>query len=390
MNNTFLLTSTVHHKKFRDRLDAAIEASSSVVVIGFDRKGELRTGCRGDAKVHYLLVDSPVKTSLIRRIIILMLLIVKVIKAQIRFGKPDTVLVNAADLMIIATIFLYSANRKIYDLADINPMQYGTTLVSMVFRRLESLALKLGWEIVVTSPWFYWGYIRSILQSEQQCYLIENKLVGKRQVGMSVLHQKKNQGMRVIGWSGLLRCNRSFEILLDLCERHKADIELNIIGDTTKLKLALINKAMTQRNVRFFGTYLEEEIGDKIADVDFLWACDLSDGLNSQLLLPNRLYQAVFYGKPLISQAGTATAKVVKYFEIGLILKECQAESVASQLMDVTQEQYDRWLSNCILLRERTLRGGEWRDFLVDPRNGVALRIPHNEDTSVVFHFYGR
>jgi len=388
MSKTFFLTSTVYHKKFRDRLDAAIESSSIVVVIGFDRKDELRTGERRSTKVCYSLVSTPAKVSLLRRIHLLILLIYRIIIARLWYGRPDTVLANSADLMILASIFFHSANRRVYDLADINPIQYGSSPFSRAFRQLESSLLKRRWEIVVTSPWFYWEYIRPVLKLNSACYLIENKLIGRRKALKPHYRLIKNRGKFVIGWSGLLRCNRSFEILLDLCESHNDNIELIIIGDTTKIRLDLINKARLLCNVQISGPYIEEEIGDRLADIDLLWACDLSDGINSQCLLPNRLYQAVFYGKPLISQADSAIAKVVGHFGLGLILQECTAKSLASQLLDITQMQYDSWLSNCIPLREKTLRGGEWKNFLTNSVNSISRRIPHNEDVAVVFHAY--
>lgn len=382
----FFLTSTVKHKKYFDRIAAAIDAGYVVVVLGFDRANEHNSAGRIDERrVHYLLVRVPSQFTLVGRLFLLSKLIGKIIYARFHYGQPDVVLVNAADFLVVATVFFNYAARKIYDLADINPVQYGSSLVSIAFRKLESIALKYGWEVVVTSPWFYWVYLAGILKSTQRCYLIENKLVGERRLAIPVRRLSYISGEYTVGWSGLLRCNRSFDVLLALCERGEKNVGLNLIGDVSNLDPALIVKAKSLRNVEFSGAYLENEIGNKLVNTDFLWACDLSDGLNSELLLPNRLYQGVFYGKPLIAEEGTATAKVVKHFDIGVILQKCTNENLARQLKDVSQEQYDCWVSNCTHLRERSLRGAEWRNFLVDVECEV-VRLPHTEVISVVFH----
>ena len=387
MNNKLIfITSTINHNKFRDRLDAAFVAGYDIIVVGYGRNGGTKIAVSDAAdRVTYYIVDSPSRMGIVSRLPFLLKLILKIVYVRIKHGRPGVILVNNAELLLSSSILFPGKTRRIYDLADIHPVQYGGGLFAKLFRAAEARALRSKkWEIVVTSPWFYWNYVLPVLHVASDCYLIENKLIGRDRVGAcsSPMRVELNSSL-FIGWTGILRCDRSFDILLDLCASNKL-VNVDLIGVLGSLDAGLLARAKSLSNIRVLGEYCEEELGDKLIDVHFLWACDFTDGLNSKLLLPNRLYQGVFYRKPLIAAAGTAAGYVVEHYDIGIVLEDFSAVNLSHCLSAVTQEQYDQWVNNCARLSDRVLRGDEWRNFLrvLDQRD--SPKLGDEVDVSVV------
>jgi succinoglycan biosynthesis protein ExoL len=385
-NYLIYITCTVAHKKFRDRLDAALRAGYDVLVIGYCRGCKIERSCIDSTSgVTYFLVDTPKKMGIYSRLGLLLKLIGSIIVVRIKYGRPRVILVNTAELLLLSFVLFFDKARRIYDLADIHPVQYGDGIFSKCFRLVEARILKSRkWETVVTSPWFCWGYLRPILHSDTSCYLIENKLIGRDRVSTpSFPIEIASESSLCIGWTGLLRCGESFDLLLDLCMRNKR-INLDLIGVVDELNSERLALARSLGNVRMLGEYVEEELVKKLADVHFLWACDFSDGLNSRLLLPNRLYQGIFYGKPLIAEAGTATGWVVEYYGIGIVLEEFSVRNLSVCLGDISQDEYDYWRGNCISLRDKVVRGEEWRNFLHTSDKLDSKKIGDAVDVSLV------
>ena len=55
-------------------------------------------------------------------------------------------------------------------------------------------------------------------------------------------------------------------------------------------------------------------------------------GINNLTLLPNRLYNGLIYGKPLIAMNGTYLADIMKDYQVGLVLNKI--ENIESELID--------------------------------------------------------
>ena len=384
----FFLSTSLHHKKFRDRLAAAIDADYHVVVIAYN-KGHIQSNELNNllSEAEIFLVGSPPNSNIIMRLLQWPKVIFAILNARRKFGVPDVLLVNSAEYLVLGTIFLNSVLRKIYDLADINPLQYGDSLFSKIFRQIESFFLGNCWEVVVTSPWFYWEYINAVLCVKPQCTLIENKLIGKRNLPKSSANKYLDSKNGItIGWTGILRCNRSFELLLRLCELNPHVIKLHLIGVVDYLRPELCTKASAMNNVQFMGIYNEEEIDAKFEGVDYLWGCDFSDGLNSKLLLPNRLYQGIFYAKPIIAEMGTATGKVVDYLKVGVVITDFSSDELIKKLLNISSDQYSEYIENCTLLRDKVVRKNEWSDYLEGRGEYRCGRLTSDETVSVVLH----
>jgi hypothetical protein len=126
-----------------------------------------------------------------------------------------------------------------------------------------------------------------------------------------------------IGWFGMIRCRKSLDFLCDLAARRPDLLRLTIRGRPSYTEFADFDRQVAATaGVSFGGAYRPAELGTLYDGVDFCWAIDFfeEDG-NSQWLLPNRVYEGGAYGAVPIAVEGTETARWLKRYGIGMVLR---------------------------------------------------------------------
>ena len=96
--------------------------------------------------------------------------------------------------------------------------------------------------------------------------------------------------------------------------------------------------------MRFEGPYRNpEDLADIYGHVHFSWAIDFfEEGLNSNWLLPNRLYEGCRHGAVPIAMRQTETGRFLTGRGIGVLLDEPSAEGLQPSLGDMDTENYAR------------------------------------------------
>jgi succinoglycan biosynthesis protein ExoL len=85
---------------------------------------------------------------------------------------------------------------------------------------------------------------------------------------------------------------------------------------------------------------------------DAVWAQDLwQSGANSDWLLPNRIYEASYFGCPSIALAGTQTGRRVAADGLGFTVAEATAEALTALLRTSTPDRGNRAASARLLAR---------------------------------------
>jgi glycosyltransferase involved in cell wall biosynthesis len=288
-------------------------------------------------------------------------------------------LANTLETLIIAWIAGLMRLPTIYDVADINPLQISDSIVGRVTRATERRIVNYVRVLVVSSPWFYWQYFASTLKIRQAAVLIENKVGFARvqRIGLKPLTGD-------IAWNGLLRCRTSATVLLECMIAAPDSFRLSLHGTLERIG-DLGQKLIDQPNCVYTGKYDVDSLGDLLARSSFVWAIDFADFENSIWLLPNRLYEAIASGVPLIAVDGTATADVVRRYNIGIVLPECTGQAVIRALASCSQAEYSTWVKNVDELGARSVRGDEWIELFESAGSWDKLtRLPRAVDVRVV------
>ena len=138
-----------------------------------------------------------------------------------------------------------------------------------------------------------------------------------------------------IGWFGIIRCRRSFDLLSRLSRAAGGAIEVVLRGKPSMASFSdLEARVADEPFIHFASSYRNpEDLAAIYGDVHFAWAVDYFEaGGNSEWLLPNRIYESCAYGAPPIALAGVETGRWLAARGVGLTLAEPVADRLGETL----------------------------------------------------------
>jgi glycosyltransferase involved in cell wall biosynthesis len=373
------VSSHRQHKKVADRLLGAVAAGCKVKLFAFDR-GDVPHPIYSHPNISRISLGGVRNGFAMSRFLSLGRAALILFRATRHVKDRNVILLaNTLETLIISWIVGLTRLPTIYDVADINPLQTSKSVVGAVARATERRIINCVQVLVVSSPWFYWQYFASTLKIRQAAVFIENK-VGFARVQRTGQKPLTNN----IAWNGLLRCRTSAVVLLECMTSAPDSLRLSLHGSLGRIG-DLGQKLLNQPNCVYTGRYDIDSLGELLAGASFVWAIDFSDFENSTWLLPNRLYEAIASGVPLIAVDGTATADVVRRYNIGIVLPECTRQAVIRALQSCSLAEYEAWVKNVDDLGARSVRGNEWIElFESDESWGNLKRLSRAVDVSVV------
>ncbi|TIX78044.1 MAG: glycosyl transferase family 1, partial [Mesorhizobium sp.] len=90
-------------------------------------------------------------------------------------------------------------------------------------------------------------------------------------------------------------------------------------------------------------------------EVHFSWAIDFFEqGLNSEWLLPNRLYEGCRFGAVPISMANTETGRFLDRQGIGVLLPQATPEALEAALGDLDEHRFGKLRARVLARNPRT------------------------------------
>jgi len=298
----------------------------------------------------------------LQRLFVIIGSVLKTLPHLKRIAGADVIVARNFDMLVIAwavrTISPYPRPPLVYECLDIHALFTREDLVGRVMRWCERRLLFRTALVVVSSPGFIRNYFVPVQGYEGATALIENKIwFDDHVVPRPSAPRPRNPGAPiVVGWVGSLRCNPSFRILLGTADKMGDEIEIHLHGIVHRHFLPDFDEAVVSRpNIRYFGPY---QYPDGLAEVyracDVVWAQDLwQRGANSDWLLPNRIYEASWFGCPSIAVAGTETGTRVAEGGLGFVVGEAEASHLVRLLRDLTPEDIDA-STRALLAREQS------------------------------------
>lgn len=116
---------------------------------------------------------------------------------------------------------------------------------------------------------------------------------------------------------------RDYDINIDFINSLKNDNNFEVYyhgeGDiNSAIEKHLLNNDI--KNVYLTGRYTKDDELNLYKNNNIINVLRYNDEINNKTALPNRLYNAVIFGKPIIAFTGTYLAEIVKKYEIGLVI----------------------------------------------------------------------
>ena len=268
----------------------------------------------------------------------------KALSFRAELAQADIMYARNLDMLAIAV----RVKRKlkldipiVYECLDVHRLLCRTDLIGKTLRGLERRLLRASSALVVSSPAFLTHHFERHYKGAYEPVLIENRLTdsftgGARPDATQVAQSPTEAGPLRLGWVGILRCQRSLNLLCETARRLGSKVEIRIHGIVAENEVPNFETQIeAYDNIRFFGRYRAPEDLDQIyRDLDLVWSGDFMEaGFNSVWLLPNRIYEGGFFATPSISPTGTQTAQWVRDHNCGFTLSE-PLESELPALME--------------------------------------------------------
>ena len=177
----------------------------------------------------------------------------------------------------------------------------------------------------------------------------------------------KNKEVIIVNYIGSIR---DYKINIDFISslKNNCSIKMNYHG------AGVINKDIENyllsngvKNVVLTGRYMKEEEQNLYIQTDIVNILIPNNTINSKTLLPNRLYNATIYGKPVIAYHGTYLAEIVEKYHLGLVLKSFDniEDTMKDYIRNLNIEIYDRYRRTFLenVLKENNLFKTRLIDF---------------------------
>jgi succinoglycan biosynthesis protein ExoL len=248
-------------------------------------------------------------------------------------------IIYARNLDMLATAFLAKRYARlktpvIYEALDVHRLLTRKDPIGLTLRRIEGQLLSRCRRLVVSSPSFLANHFERHHRGRFRARLIENRLAANATYGprpdRAVPREADREPLR-IGWVGVLRCWRSFGLLLEVARKFGGSVRIVMHGAPALTEIPDFHHRIEGlTNVEYHGRYTApEDLAGIYAGLDVVWAGDFMEaGYNSVWLLPNRLYEGGYYAVPSIAPARTQTATWIEERSAGFTVEENLAETL--------------------------------------------------------------
>ena len=286
--------------------------------------------------------------------------------------------IDMAALALAGRWLAGSRTPLVYEVLDVQRLFTSGSLAGAVLRFLERRLLARTDLLVVSSEAFVRAYFEPVQGYRGRWFLLENKIFGLDPAGLAARPAPSEPGAPpcppdgpgVIAWLGNLRCPKSPALLREIAERLGPKVRIHVHGVPVIDGVERFRERFAGLpNVVYEGEYRSPgDLPDIYRRAHFAWAFDWFEaGANSVWLLPNRLYEAGFFGVPALALAGTETGRRAHADGFGWAVDEPVARTVVDLLEGLDEQAY--------LDRRRTLLGLPVSTFLDQGDTGRMVEV---------------
>jgi succinoglycan biosynthesis protein ExoL len=250
----------------------------------------------------------------------------------------DVIVARNLDMLAIgwaARAMAGASAPLVYECLDIHGLLTRPGPAGAAARWLERRLLARTSLVLVSSPAFAREHFERVQRHRGPVALLENKLWFDGPAPPRPRRPRRPEGPLTLGWVGSLRCAPSLALLLAAADAMGDRLRLRLFGAVHRHALPDFEALVAHRpNVSYHGPYrYPGGLEAAYAGCDLVWAQDLwQRGANSDWLLPNRIYEASWFGCPSVAVAGTETGRRVAADGLGFVLPDAEPASLVALL----------------------------------------------------------
>lgn len=338
------------------RLKSATSAGS-VAVICWNRMLQDKIENKVQEGIEQIqIVEKSEEGKPLRAIFSMFLFAVKALKALKKL-KPKIIHTELLNMLFIAVVYkcIFSWRVKIiYEVSDIHSILIDKQqsiikkIISKMLFHLEKFMCHFVIKVIVTSEFFIDEYFQFFLDKEKLLFIPNSP-----EKGLFDCFKRKGEGKYTVGFIGYVRYKKQLEMLMDIAE--KCDINVLIAGVGTDYQY-LKDKYGGNPYIRFYGAYeYEKQIRQLYEMVDCVYAVYDADLKNVRVALPNKLYESIACGLPIIVAKNTKLADLVMNWGVGIEVSHQEANDLIEAINRLKKDKdfTTQIQKNCKLISDR-------------------------------------
>ncbi|WP_138470300.1 glycosyltransferase family 4 protein [Poseidonocella sp. HB161398] len=240
-----------------------------------------------------------------------------------KLAGADVIIARNLDMLAVAAAARRMISPRpalIYECLDIHRLMTDGGRKGRLMRSAERHLLKETDMILVSSPAFLREYFQPVQHWAGRSCLVENKLwidpggPERPAPDPGIPEDWSAERPLRLGWVGSLRCRPSLELLAEVADRLGPRIRIEMHGIVHRHAVPDFDETVAARpNMIWHGPYdYPQGLAEIYRGCDLVWSQDLWQwGTNSTWLLPNRIYEASYFGCPSVAVDGTETGRRV-------------------------------------------------------------------------------
>ncbi|WP_038973328.1 hypothetical protein [Bradyrhizobium genomosp. III] len=282
------------------------------------------------------------------------------------FSKADIIWLWGVDVCFIGSLAKLVRPKLtiVWDISDINPHLLGNSLKAKVLRQIERLLLSRANWLLLTSPEFHDKYYDSRVPENKIC-VIENYLSASlRETNSRPL--PRLTPFKVV-YTGIFRSEKLLRILREVAAELGTEVEFHLFGYcSATVDEKLLEDVATEPNVTVHGKYAMPDLADIHAECHLIFGLlDEDADLNERWLLPNRIYQAGAFQRPILANRKTFTGQTVLARHLGTVCDFSVIDVAASiRKMTIRNGEYYHQLLQAIPSDGEYFLDGHYRRFI--------------------------
>jgi succinoglycan biosynthesis protein ExoL len=313
-------------------------AGADVALLGFDRD---RAGVAAGAPDGIVLGRTQ-NRKLLRRMFAIWGAIPRALAASRLWRDADLIIARNLEMLALVRALTLGRRRPriVYECLDIHHTMLSRGPVGTLVRGVERLCLGRADLIVTSSPAFERNYFRAVQRYRGRIIVAENKLLP---LAAEMAPAPPAQAPWTMAWCGVLRCRRSFDLLLGVAEALEGRFRIELWGAPALDQIPHFHDALAgNANAAYRGAYKPEDLPGIYSRAHFSWAVDYYEaGGNSDWLLPNRLYESLGFACVPVAAAGVETARWLTSHGVGVVLAAPLEQTLAAFLSKLTPAGYE-------------------------------------------------
>ena len=258
-------------------------------------------------------------------------------------GQPDVIVARNLEMLGVANRLLDRWEKPpvlVYECLDIHRLMLRQDRIGRVMRSVEQRLMRHVDILITSSPAFLRNHFNEL--GTLPALLVENKVFapGLDETGRNPSLIGEPNPIR-IGWFGALRCRKSLAALDALTRHFDGRLEIRLRGRPALTEFDDFHGTVSAApHLQYGGPFrYPDDLAPLYSGVHFTWAIDFfEEGLNSNWLLPNRLYEGCLNGAIPIALAGTETAAFIERLGNGVVVPDISQKTLVALFEGMTPE----------------------------------------------------